>query len=355
MSDTRHPRVTFGVIVLNGEPFTRYCLRSLYPFAHQIVVVEGASPGAAGVARADGHSSDGTLEVLSSFKSKEDPEGKLIIVTAEDEGHPDGFWPGEKDEQSRAYARRATGDYLWQVDIDEFYRAGDMLIMLDRLAADPVIDMVSFKMLTFWGSLELVVDGWYLRRGADSRPRLFRWGEGYTYATHRPPTVCDHLGRDLRTLRSMEARDSSRLGVVAYHYSLLFPHQVAEKGEYNKHSPHASRRSAGWDEWMTSSYVTLARPYRVHNVYRYPSWLRRFKGDHPEEALRMMADIRAGRTETVLRGTEDADRLLSTKWYAAGSAALVGLDYVDRFLHGARHPRSSSKRVVKRMLRGHRA
>ena len=28
------PKVTFGIIVLNGEPFVRYCLRSLYPFAH---------------------------------------------------------------------------------------------------------------------------------------------------------------------------------------------------------------------------------------------------------------------------------------------------------------------------------
>ena len=36
------PRVTYGIIVLNGEPFTRYCLRSLYPFAHEIIVVEGA-------------------------------------------------------------------------------------------------------------------------------------------------------------------------------------------------------------------------------------------------------------------------------------------------------------------------
>ena len=43
--DTRWewPRVTFGIIVLNGEPFTRYCLRSLYPFAHQIIVVEGGT------------------------------------------------------------------------------------------------------------------------------------------------------------------------------------------------------------------------------------------------------------------------------------------------------------------------
>jgi hypothetical protein len=29
------PKITFGIIVLNGEPFTRYCLRALYRFAQQ--------------------------------------------------------------------------------------------------------------------------------------------------------------------------------------------------------------------------------------------------------------------------------------------------------------------------------
>lgn len=40
---SHQPRITFGMIVLNGEPFTRYNLRALYPFAHEIIVVEGAA------------------------------------------------------------------------------------------------------------------------------------------------------------------------------------------------------------------------------------------------------------------------------------------------------------------------
>jgi len=35
------PRITFAMIVLNGEPFVRCNLRGLYPFAHQIIAVEG--------------------------------------------------------------------------------------------------------------------------------------------------------------------------------------------------------------------------------------------------------------------------------------------------------------------------
>jgi hypothetical protein len=63
--------------VLNGEPFTRYCLRALYPFAHEILVVEGAAPAAAKVATPGGHSTDGTLETLYRFKAEEDPKGKI--------------------------------------------------------------------------------------------------------------------------------------------------------------------------------------------------------------------------------------------------------------------------------------
>src|SRR5262249_48880443 len=152
---------------------------------------EGASPAAVNIAAADGHSRDGTLEVLHRFKAEEDPAGKVTIVTAEDEGHPDGWWPGEKDEQSRAYAVRATGNYLWQVDIDELDRAEDVERVRNMLRDAPTITAVTFKQLTFWGGLGYTTDGWYLRRGATFYHRLFKWGPGYTYAAHRPPTVLD--------------------------------------------------------------------------------------------------------------------------------------------------------------------
>ncbi len=78
----------------------------------------------------------------------------------------DGFWP-KKDElgrdrtpQSRAYAELATGDYLWQVDIDEFYRDTDTRAVLDMLAEDPSITAVSFPEIAFWGDIRYVaMDG----------------------------------------------------------------------------------------------------------------------------------------------------------------------------------------------------
>lgn len=325
----QEPKITFGIIVLNGEPFTRYNLRSLYPFAHEIIVVEGAAPAASSIATPSGHSSDGTLETLRQFKQEEDPENKLVIITAEDEGYPNGFWPGEKDQQSQSYAKRATGDYLWQVDIDEFYKPGDIRSIIQMLKNDPNITAVSFPMITFWGGLDFIVDGWYLRRGAFVYHRLFKWGIGYNYVTHRPPTVYDPKGRDLRTIKWVDAKQLTKKGIYLYHYSLLFPKQVIEKCTYYQQVEWARREKAL--QWVRENFLSLRNPYRVHNVYNYPSWLNRFNGIHPPQVLKMINDIEKGIVDVNLRSVEDINNLLSSPTYWIGKYCLKLVDYADRF------------------------
>jgi hypothetical protein len=334
------PRVTFGIIVLNGEPFTRYCLRALYPFAHEIIVVEGAAPAAASMATAAGHSTDGTLDTLHRFKAEEDVENKVQMVTR------DGFW-SEKDEQSQAYAQRASGDYLWQVDIDEFYQPEDMRTVLQMLVADPGITAASFKQFAFWGGFDYIVDGWYLRRGADVFHRLFRWGPGYRYAKHRPPTVHDPQGRDLRLLKWIKAGHMARRGVRLYHYCLLFPHQVLNKTTYYAALDRWGRADAK-REWVRSAYEQLRSPFRVHNEYRYPSWLERFHGKHPPAVEQMIADIRAGRVDVPLRPTDDIERLLASPWYALGRSMLKALSPLAA---PSERLADSAKSVARRVLR----
>jgi hypothetical protein len=316
------PKVSFGIIVLNGEPFTRYCLRALYPFAHEILVVEGAAPAAAKMATPDGHSTDGTLEALYRFKAEEDSEDKVHIITGE------GFW-SEKDEQSQAYAKRATGDYLWQVDIDEFYDPRDMQTILEMLRDDSEITAVSFKQITFWGGFDYVVDGWYLRRGANIFHRLFKWGPGYQYAIHRPPTVLDPQGRDVRQIKWVNGHGLARLNVYLYHYALLFPRQVIEKCEYYGSATWLRREKA--QRWARKVFIELKSPYRVHNVYRYPSWLERFDGDHPPQVMALRDDIEAGRISVQTRSTDDIERLLDSFSYQLGRALIRRLEPCDRF------------------------
>jgi len=334
------PRVTFGIIVLNGEPFTRYCLRALYPFAHEIIVAEGAAPAAAFMATPDGHSTDGTLDVLQRFKAEEDPEDKVQIVLRE------GFW-SEKDEQSQAYAQKATGDYLWQVDIDEFYQPEEMRSVLQMLVADPEITAASFKQFAFWGGFDYIVDGWYLRKRANAFDRLFRWRPGYQYVKHRPPTVHDPRGRDLRLLKWVKASQMARRGVRLYHYCFLFPHQVLNKTTYYAALDRWGRADAK-REWLRSAYEQLRSPFRVHNEYRYPSWLERFHGKHPSAVQQMIADIQAGRVDVPLRPTDDIERLLASPWYALGRSVLKALGPLAAFSERLTAPaRSMAGRVLR--------
>jgi hypothetical protein len=312
MMGNKWPKVTFGVIVLNGEPFTRYCLRALYPFAHEIIVVEGANKYSASIATPEGHSIDCTLDTLFDFKAKEDPEDKVKIVTK------DGFWI-EKDEQSQAYANLATGDYLWQVDIDEFYQSNDMITVLNMLKSDPEIAAVSFKQISFWGGFDYITDGWFLLKGAKIFHRLFKWGEGYQYITHRPPTVHDSSGRNLHSLKWIRGEQLSRQGILLYHYSLVFPKQVLDKCRYYQmagHAPHSRTACA----WADNNFFKLNNPYRVHNVHSYPSWLKRFEGVHPSSIQQLEKDIKLGIVKVETRDNGDVERLLNSSSYKIGSA-----------------------------------
>ncbi len=346
------PRVSFGIIVLNGEPFTRYCLRALYPFAHEIIVVEGACESARAVATPDGHSIDSTLETLHRFKAEEDPLHKVRIIGR------DGFW-SEKDEQSQAYAARATGDYLWQVDIDEFYRPEDMRYVLAMLRADPQITAVTFEQIMFWGGFNYVADGWYLRRGVKNFHRLFKWAPGYRYATHRPPTVYDASQRDLRSVKWISGRSLARRGILLYHYCLVFPKQVREKCEYYSRAAWAGRPRAR--AWAEECFVRLGNPFRVHNVYDFPSWLEPFRGTHPPQVEAMRRDIAEGRLQIAMRDSRDIAALLRSPRYRLGRAALKLMDRPDRcrvalqrwvalaasLLHGARTVLRRARKVMR--------
>lgn len=326
MNSKLQPKITFGIIVLNGEPFTRYCLRSIYPFAYEIIVVEGGHEDAKSVCTSDGHSVDGTLEALYSFKLNEDKENKLTIITR------DGFWP-KKDElgrnrtpQSRAYAERATGDYLWQIDIDEFYKHDDMINIIQMLNEDSSITAVSFKQKSFWGGIDYISESYALLRNKGGWNRIFKWNLNYKYVTHEPPTVVDENGFDLHRKKWISGEKMSKRNIFMYHYSLLFPWQVEQKVRvYNDEAP----QYHGIISWAENNYFKLSNPYRVHNLFRYPSWIIRFKGEHPKQIISMMYDIHEGKIDARVRPNEDIELLLSSKKYNLNKHLLLVYEPID--------------------------
>ncbi len=315
-------RITFGIIVLNGEPFLKYNLRALYPFAHQIVVVEGGNANSAHCATPDGHSLDRTMAVLREFQLDEDPEQKLLVVTAEDEGHPDGFWPGEKDEQSQAFSRRATGNWLWQVDVDEFYSAAGMQEIIGMLREDPSISMISFPELPFWGSFDYLCDGIFLRYRYSDVSRLFRWRPGYHYLTHRPVTVLDEAGVDLRQGRWVRADELRRRGIYMHHYYKIFLNQVSSKMTYYanrwKEVEEKKRCVVKGEEYYDKTFLKITDPFRIHMYNRWPSWLQSFHGTHPDQIQALRRDLQEGAVTAPMRNMADVDQLVASLRYRTG-------------------------------------
>jgi hypothetical protein len=322
------PKISFGIIVLNGEPFIKYNLRSLYPFAHEVIIVEGAVRDARSIATEDGHSIDGTLDALYRFKDEDDYQNKIQIITS------DGFWD-EKDEMSKAYSTLATGDFLWQIDIDEFYKENDMKAIVKMLADDSEISAVSFKTLFFWGGFDHLCDGWYLRRGGETFHRIFRWGPGFQYIKHRPPTVVDNSGTDLRNYKYIDGSELANNGIYMYHYSLVFPKQIKEKCEYYRNAKWARRKKM--IEWSKGSYFSLTNPFRVHNVYDYPSWLIRFEGTHPHEIMNLCYDISNKIVSIEVRKNDDVEDLIDSIPYKLGCSYFKLIRKPDELIQKIRH------------------
>ena len=301
------PKITFGMIVLNGEPYLEYNLRALYPFAHEIIVVEGAYWAAKDHATADGHSTDHTLEVLRRFKAEHDRRDIVQVVTR------DGFWD-DLTAQSQAYAERTTGDYLWQVDVDEFYVPQTMQAVVDLLTDDPSITMMTFKAVNFMYDVDYrVVSGRDFQRDYIEYRRVFKFGPGFSYVSHEPPTVRDPDDRDVETIHCLDKNATARRGLVMHHYWALFESKVRMKAD-----AYAQRQWEGVSEAMPSwqaNWRTLSNPFRLQSDHRYAAWLERFTGLHPPEILRLRNDLASGRINTALRNNAAVERLLALRSY----------------------------------------
>jgi len=338
-------KISFGIIVLNGEPFTRYCIHALYPYAYEIIIAEGACEGARNIATEKGHSKDGTLEILREIKRLEDPENKITIITSEDEGHPDGFWPGEKLEQSQAYAKRAKGDYLWQVDIDEFYKDEDIRKIIILLNEDDKISCISFNQIGFWGGFNYTVDSWYFKRYLPEIFRVFKWVQGYQYVSHRPPTVINKEGINLKEINFLDARQTKKMRLFMYHYSFVFPKQVREKALYYKNADWSRRKEAEW--WANDVFTNLSHPYRVFSISWIPSWLVSYKNTQPKEIDHLINDINRGFIKVELRKTHDIEVLVNSPKYKLGIALLKMLEPLEMFYQIFK---KKSKLVLKKIL-----
>jgi glycosyltransferase involved in cell wall biosynthesis len=211
-------KISFGMIVFNGDTFLREVLESIYDFAFEIIIVEGPDQNALPMAGPDGASRDRTMEIIENFP---DPLKKIRVIR--------GIWEN-KDQQSNRFIIEATGDYIWQVDDDEVYKPEDLQKIEELLLADPKITAVSFYWQNFFKTFDrvMVADAPY------EVWRLFRLKPGYVFKTHRPPTVIDPVtGMEMNSVRPLRGAELANMGIYIYHYSYMTDRQVFDKIKYH--------------------------------------------------------------------------------------------------------------------------
>lgn len=303
------PDITIGIIVFNGMPFLPYCIEQWDNIAKEVVVVEGSTLWSKACARIDGHSSDGTLEFLKDV-IKDKPYIKLI--TAEDYGSRDGTWKGEKNQMCSSFVDHVTGEWLWLVDVDEFYLEDTVHRILDILKSED-ISGISMVLKTFWGSPYIQVVGRYvsdLEWGGSAR-RIFKWEKGYRYITHRPPTVVDCNGVDITTLNWITPQEALKHNLWCFHYPFLFHSQVVWKLTYYSNAPF------GYPEyipiWFEKAWEKLTDPFNVHPGYKAYSWLVPYYGDVPAVIKRMWDKVKDD--SSLVRRMDDVKTLLKDPFY----------------------------------------
>ncbi|MEX1248243.1 MAG: hypothetical protein WEA61_07135 [Anaerolineales bacterium] len=276
--------------------------------------MEGATRAAKSLATSDGHSTDGTREMLAEFGTRHDPGKKLRVITAADEGFVDGFWP-EKDEMSQAYAKRISGQWLWQVDSDEFYMNDDMQAVLNILDREDEIATISFPYHEFFGGFHSLITGqWHLYEHRLFH-RVFRWDPGYRYLAHRPPTVLDTYGVDLREKHWISSPKNRDRPILLFHYSYVFPKQAQQKVGYYSHVDWTSafRRNKHWFE---ESYQRLRRPmFLGEKGWPNLQWLEPYRGEHPEAIIALQRDLAVGKLNEPMRAAGDIERLMKSPLY----------------------------------------
>lgn len=219
-------KLTFGIIVLNGDFFLQQILESIYPVAHAICIAEG--PVQYHYHRGVMVSNDDTLKIIRSFP---DPQHKIKVVHE---------YYKEKTEQCRAWFNMVPmdTDYIICNDADEVHTPQDIETLVKFLEEeDPT--SVGFVSDSFYGGFDRVIGGFEREH---SFKRVLKYFPGSFYRTHRQPTLSsvpanqkddsyDIVGKDITGVQLYEAT-----GITMWHGSYVSPKAVKEKIDYYEHA-----------------------------------------------------------------------------------------------------------------------
>lgn len=253
----------------------RACVAQFYNHVDQITIVEGATKaldpkrfdGDATSFTEDGSSHDGTLECLMSL---EDPEDKIHIVKSV------GFWDG-KTQMANESAKRATGDYLWEISSDEFYRTQDIL-KVKALLEEKRPDAVHFYANHFVGGFRHVINDETGHLWGNDIPwaRLYRNEPGSHWITHEPPEYQLASGLICNQGRVIGRDETKALGIKLFHYGYAGRSQATFKATFYGRPEYVQM----WDSFQTNK----ATPWINGTLAS------EFTGEHPEAIQSLLSN-----------------------------------------------------------------
>ena len=255
------PKFSFIMIVLNGMPFIEYSLKSVYDFAHEIIIVEGAVENCMFAANPDGSSTDGTVEFIKSFP---DRQNKIKLVQ--------GKWP-EKCEMQNEALKHVTGNYVWLIDSDEVYKREDLEKIRQILQKDHSITQVNFIPDSFWKGLDYIIVSSKFSEDQFHHRRLFKYVPGAIFTSNRPPTMV-WPGSDKTTeqMHLLDGTTTRQMGIIFYHYSCVLDKQVRQKIElYNRYN-WGDKCGINMFEWYKECFLKWTPLNREQIDAKYPIW-----------------------------------------------------------------------------------
>lgn len=242
-------KITVGVILFNaasGMPkgMLEQWLKQAYQIGDQILVTEGATKaknhyfdGDTSSMTEDGHSNDGTMEILQDFP---DPEDKITVFQTDD------FWDG-KTTMTNAWSNDVEGDYLWLSSADEFYLEEDVEKIL-KLLKDEEPDQVDFFADHFWGDYNNCVDEKMDGSWGNDIPweRIFKHKDGSKWSSHEPPRYQHPDGKETVDKKLIDKYRTLELGIKMKHYGFVSEEQIDFKGRFYVNSDYYS----AWSSWQ---------------------------------------------------------------------------------------------------------
>lgn len=135
---------------ISGYTQTRNCIEQNYPWEQSIKSLLGFCDE---VVIVDGGSTDGTWERLLEIQ-KLDPRVKPFQVVRDWNDKRFALFNGQQKAEARA---RCTGDFCWQVDIDEVVHEDDYAKVIDLAKKFPKgVDLIALPVVEYWGGPEKV-------------------------------------------------------------------------------------------------------------------------------------------------------------------------------------------------------